>query len=258
LVRTNGHPTKRIAWAPSVTDGIAPVATYDTAIIHPGQSRHRATKTQKTDAGRAAFLSASITVHPGLTSPTWSKRCSAKRRSYRRRSRRHHHHHLPAVTAHHARHHSRQKHIIITHHTTSFAAQVTTTGITLHYAHTVIDADTGESFKHAQLVRGAIADGWMFSTANKLGGLTKGILPYMPTGTETMLYPHHDQLPVGRRSTYAHVVATERPHKKEINRPPHCWWQPHSLSGQSQHPPHRTYPRSKCSSTVSFLLLAPG
>jgi hypothetical protein len=80
-------PRKRITWAPSVTGGITPIATYQTATINPGQRRRRATTTQKAAADRAAFLSASITIHPGIKSHTWFKRRSATRRSHRRRVR---------------------------------------------------------------------------------------------------------------------------------------------------------------------------
>jgi hypothetical protein len=78
-------PPKRITWAPSVTDGIAPIATYQTTTINPGQRRRRAIAAQKASADRAAFLSASITIHPGIKSHTWTKRRSALRRSHRRR-----------------------------------------------------------------------------------------------------------------------------------------------------------------------------
>jgi hypothetical protein len=40
----------------------------------------------------------------------------------------------------------------------------------------------------------------------------------MPTGTETMRYLCHNQLPPGRKATYARFVATERPHKAETKR----------------------------------------
>jgi hypothetical protein len=40
----------------------------------------------------------------------------------------------------------------------------------------------------------------------------------MPEGTQTMWYIHHDQLPPGRRATYARCVASERPQKTEVKR----------------------------------------
>jgi hypothetical protein len=91
----------------------------------------------------------------------------------------------------------------------SFATQISNIATALHTAHTVIDATTGETFEHAQLIRGANSDEWLYSTANEFGRLTKGILPRMPSGTETMAYIRHDALPTGRKATYARFVATE-------------------------------------------------
>jgi hypothetical protein len=54
--------------------------------------------------------------------------------------------------------------------------------------------------------------------ANEFGRLTKGILPHMPSGTETMAYLHHNALPNRRKATYARFVATKRPHKTEKKR----------------------------------------
>jgi hypothetical protein len=111
-------------------------------------------------------------------------------------------------------HHTHQQHIIITHHTASFAVQTTATAFALPSAHTVIDATT-ESFEHAQLIRGANKDEWIYITANEVSRLTKGFQPHMPIGTDTMRYLHHDQLPPGRKATHARFVATEQPHKTE-------------------------------------------
>jgi hypothetical protein len=63
-------PPKRITWSPSVTGGIAPIATYQTATINPGQRRRRATTAQKASADRPPFIPASITTHPGIKSHT--------------------------------------------------------------------------------------------------------------------------------------------------------------------------------------------
>jgi hypothetical protein len=97
----------------------------------------------------------------------------------------------------------------------SFATQITNIVAALHSAHTVIDATTGETYEHAQLIRSANSDDWLYSTANESDRLTKGILPHMPSGTETMAYISHDAKPPGRKATYARFVATERPHKTE-------------------------------------------
>jgi hypothetical protein len=191
----------RIIWAPTSTGGIAPIATYQTATINPGQRRRRATTAQKTAADRADFLSASITIHPGIKSHTCCKRRSASRQSHRRRVRQP----LPATHVNHAQRHV--PHVTITSHVVSFATQITTITSTLQSSHTAIDAVTGES-----------ANEWLYSTANEFGCLTKGVAPHMPSGSETMRYLFHHQLPPGRQATYARFVATERPHKAETKR----------------------------------------
>jgi hypothetical protein len=207
----DARPAGTVTWATSVTGGIAPITTYVSTTINPGQRRRHATKAQTEAANRAAFLRASITVHPGISSATWSKRCSNTRRSHRRKQGQR----LPTQHAHHAQRSHYQPHIVIKHHMSSFTTQITNIATALHTAHTVIDATTGETFEHAQLVRGASSDEWIYSTVNEFGCLTKGILPHMPSGTETVAYIHHDALPHGRKATYARFVATKRPHKTE-------------------------------------------
>jgi hypothetical protein len=88
----------------------------------------------------------------------------------------------------------------------------------LHTSHIVIDAATGKTFDYDQLICGANYDEWLYSTANESGRLTKGILPHMPSGTETMAYLRHDDLPYRRKAAYARFVDTERPHKTEKKR----------------------------------------
>jgi hypothetical protein len=98
---------------------------------------------------------------------------------------------------------------------TSFTTQISNIAAALHTANTVIDAATGETFKHTQLIRGANSDEWLYSTTNEFGHLTKCIIPHMPSGTDTVAYLRHDDLPQRRKATYARSVATERPHKTE-------------------------------------------
>jgi hypothetical protein len=204
---TTMNTQKRITWAPSVTGGIAPIATYQNATINPGQRRRRATTDQKNAADRAAFLSASITIHPGIKIHVWCKRRSASRRSHRRRVRQP----LPAIHVNHAQRHT--PHVTITSHIASFATQVAATASALQSAHTVIDAVTGESYERAQLIRGPNVDQWLYSTANEFGCLTKGVAPHMPSDSETMRYLFHRQLLPGRQAKFARFVAMGRPHK---------------------------------------------
>jgi hypothetical protein len=97
----------------------------------------------------------------------------------------------------------------------NFATQITNTSIKLHSTHTFIDAITGKSYEHAQLIRGDDKYEWLYSIANEFGQITNGILPHMPSRSETMRYiPHHALLPC-RNATYARFVATERPYKTE-------------------------------------------
>jgi hypothetical protein len=77
----------------------------------------------------------------------------------------------------------------------------------------IIDAITSGTVKHAQLIKGDSKEEWLYSTANEFGRLTKVLLPHMSTGTETMRYIHHSQLPKGRRATYDRCVSPERPYK---------------------------------------------
>jgi hypothetical protein len=202
----------RITWAPIDTGGIAPIANYQTATINPGQQRRRATTAKKNAADRASFLSASIAIHSGIKSHTWCKRRSASRRSHRRRVRQP----LPATHVNHAQRHV--PHVTVTSHVASFAKQISTIASTLQSAHTVIDAVTSKSHKHAQLIRGPNANEWLYSTANECGRITKGVAPHMPSGSETMRYIYDHQLPPGRQATYARFFATERPHKAKTKR----------------------------------------
>jgi hypothetical protein len=100
----------------------------------------------------------------------------------------------------------------------NLSTQITNTVIKLHSMHTVIDAITGKSYEHAQLIQGNAKDEWLYSTVNEFGRLKNGILPHMPSRSETMRYIPHHALPPGRKATYARFVATERPHKSETKR----------------------------------------
>jgi hypothetical protein len=155
---TTTNTPKRITWAPSITGGIAPIPTYQTATINPGQRRRRATTAQKNATGRAAFISAIITIDPSIKSHTWCKRRSASRRSHRRRVQQP----LPATHVNHAKRHA--PHVTITSHIASFATQIAATVYALQSAHTAINAVTGETYEHAQLIRGPNADQWIYST----------------------------------------------------------------------------------------------
>jgi hypothetical protein len=83
--------------------------------------------------------------------------------------------------------------------------------VNLHSAFTVIDADTGKSYEHAQIA--ATTKKWLYSTANEFGRLTDSVKPHMLSGSKTMRYIPHHALPPGRQATYSRFVTTEHPHK---------------------------------------------
>jgi hypothetical protein len=80
----------------------------------------------------------------------------------------------------------------------------------------------------------------------------------MPTGTETMRYLRHDQLPPGRKATYACLVATERLNKAETK------YVRLAIGGNlinypaKSAPQQQIFPLSRSCSTVSSPLVVPG
>jgi hypothetical protein len=70
----------------------------------------------------------------------------------------------------------------------------------------------------------------------------------MPSGSETMRYLFHHQLPPGRQATYAHFVATERPHKAETKRVQLA------VGGNLMHYPDKVSTPTADLSTVKLLL----
>ena len=53
---------------------------------------------------------------------------------------------------------------------------------------------------------------------NELGPLTKGVLPDMLTGTETMHFIAMSEMPRNKTTAYLRVVAAEKPNKAEKRR----------------------------------------
>lgn len=87
-----------------------------------------------------------------------------------------------------------------------------------YYANAVVDPETGQNMSYAKLKAGPNGAEWEQAMANELGRLTKGVLPHMPTGTETMRFIHPSEMPSDRTATYLRIVAAERPHKEETKR----------------------------------------
>jgi hypothetical protein len=86
------------------------------------------------------------------------------------------------------------------------------------FMNAVIDPLTGEHQELRHLLQGPDKDDWWASNANEFGRLTQGVLPHMPTGTETMRFIKHTDVPADRKATYARFVCDERPLKTETKR----------------------------------------
>jgi len=87
-----------------------------------------------------------------------------------------------------------------------------------HSANAVIDPITGASFEYPQLMLGPDGEAWIQGAANEIGRLCSGVLPDMPSGTETMHFIHHTELPPDKTATYLRIVVAEKPHKTETKR----------------------------------------
>ena len=64
-----------------------------------------------------------------------------------------------------------------------------------------------------QIIQGHNKSIWRTILANNIGRLTQGIGTRMPRGTNTVFYVPKSSIPVDRKVTYAHMIATIRPHK---------------------------------------------
>jgi hypothetical protein len=74
-------------WDPAVAGGIAPIVTYDTCTINPGQRQYYATKEQLVTTDKSAKFASSKIISPTIQKQYLrSKRCSRKPRTCRRRS----------------------------------------------------------------------------------------------------------------------------------------------------------------------------
>lgn len=85
-------------------------------------------------------------------------------------------------------------------------------------ANAVVDPATGNVEEYAQLKLKPDGAEWIQSMANELGRLTKGVLPNMPTGTETMRFIAPSEMPKHKTATYLRIVTAEKPNKAESKR----------------------------------------
>jgi hypothetical protein len=89
-----------------------------------------------------------------------------------------------------------------------------------HWAHAIIDPDTGAAMEFRHLIKSSRQQiVWTRSFANELGRLTQGV-GGRETGTNTCLYIRHEQIPPDRRGdvTYERICVDYRPQKKESER----------------------------------------
>ena len=85
-------------------------------------------------------------------------------------------------------------------------------------ANAVIDPNTGAMLEYRHLRCGPDKEQWIKAAADEIGRLAQGVQPHMQTGTDTMHFIPHTDLPPGRVATYPRIVAAEKPHKVESKR----------------------------------------
>ena len=87
-------------------------------------------------------------------------------------------------------------------------------------ANTVTDPLTGTTFEYTQLIKGPHKIRWFRAAAREFGRLAQGLGPDsdMLTGTDTIRFIRHTDLPADRKATYSRFVASERPNKEELYR----------------------------------------
>ena len=84
-------------------------------------------------------------------------------------------------------------------------------------ANAVTDPDTGQQLEYRQFINhpnAHLRKTWQLSSANEFGRLAQGVGGRI-TGTETIRFIHHHEMPPTRRPTYACFVCEIRPQKAE-------------------------------------------
>ena len=82
----------------------------------------------------------------------------------------------------------------------------------------VIDETTGDVHEYRHLMRTPAKKVWETALANDLGRLAQGVGTRMQKGTNTIRFVGRKAVPKDRKVTYARLVASLRPHKKEAHR----------------------------------------
>ena len=87
-----------------------------------------------------------------------------------------------------------------------------------HFAHAVIDPDTGFAQEYRHLIKNEQTKAlWTRSFANELGRLAQGI-DNRVKGTNTVVFIPIRNVPQGRKPTYGRIVVSIRPQKEEVER----------------------------------------
>ena len=85
-------------------------------------------------------------------------------------------------------------------------------------ANAVVDPITGNLEEYSQLITKPNGAEWIQGMANEFGRLTKGVLPNMKSGTETMRFIAHSDMPKNKTATYMRIVTAEKPNKAKSKR----------------------------------------
>jgi hypothetical protein len=72
--------------------------------------------------------------------------------------------------------------------------------------------------EYPQLKLGKDSKLWLAAASREIGRLAQGKQPDMPTGSNTMHFLDHRNLPAGRTATYLRIVAAIKLHKVETHR----------------------------------------
>ena len=84
-------------------------------------------------------------------------------------------------------------------------------------ANAVVDPNSGTAMEYPQLKLGEDNKLWLAAASREIGRLAQGKQPDMPTGSNTMHFLDHRNLPVGRTATYLRIAAIKL-HKLETHR----------------------------------------
>jgi len=85
-------------------------------------------------------------------------------------------------------------------------------------ANAVTDVTTGRQLEYRHLVKGPTKEAWVQSFANELGRLAQGVLPNMPSGSNTIRFVAKSAVPRDRKVMYGCIVVEIRPQKAETHR----------------------------------------